>query len=440
MRATARHIVRIGGRQTAEVLRWSVLAVVIGVVVALTIFAFLAMVRTLWEWVAGSGWGVYVAPVAGAGLVGVTAYRLTPASRGAGLPDYIYLVNTRQGYVPRLMVVTKFYATIVTVGSGVSGGVVGPGALIGAGVGAHVGRRLRWIFPRTVHGRRDVRLAATCGCAAAVAAILNAPIGAALFAVEILFPASIHYQYFFPAALASAVASVMYRALAGHEMLVRAPQLALGWSVLAPVLLTTLLVTLVGLAFTRLYQRTHRLAYSRRRWPWLAPMVGAALCVGVAALGRLICGQRDGAILGTGEWNLEWLVSGGRSVALAAGVLLVGKALAVGSGNSGGLTGPTVVIGAAGGALVAGLLGVAQPAVQAAACAAGIAAGLAAVLNVPIAATVIVTEIFGMNYGVPALVGAVLAYKLANPVFVYAEILTRPATARRGRRAEHKEP
>jgi len=427
--------------QGLEVLRWCVLAVLIGAAVALAMFVLVAETGYLWGLVQAVGpWGPYVCPLLAAAIVGVTAYRLWPASRGAGMPDYVYAVNTRQGYVHRWMILGKLFASVLTLGSGLVGGFIGPGAVIGGGLGAQIGRRLRWLFPRTFHRRRDVRLATVCGCAAAVCALLNAPIGAAIFAVEVLFVASIHYEYFFPAAMASAVAYGVTRLLPVLPDLVQAPVLTLTWPAFWVVLATTAVVTLVGLWFVWLYQSVHARAVRWRRPRWLGPLLGATAGVAVVFLAARCCGPEAGERLRPTALVLGWLTDPAAPALAAVAVLALGKALAaafvVGSGNSGGLTGPTIVIGAAGGVLVAGLLGAVDPAIRSAACAAGIAAALAAVLNVPIAACVIVTEIFGISYAVPALIGSVIAYKTAKPVFLYEHVIADPRSrfSRRRRR------
>ena len=426
MKSRLRSHARLLGAQVGEVARWMVLATLVGAVVAVAIFGFITAVHAGYTALReADGWLHYAVPVAAAALMGLTVYRFQPVSRGAGTPDYVHALNNRQGYIPLSLVVAKYLASVVSLAGGLSGGMVGPGTVIGGGIGAWFGRRLKGLFPGTRRSGRDLRLAATCGCGAAVAAVLHTPIGAAVFAVEVLFPASIHYEFYFPAALASAVGYLVFGWLAGWPRLVEAPPLALSRALLVPVLASTLLVTLVGLGFIWLYRTVHRLSYRWRRQTWLGPTAGAVLFAGVAAL----AGE---GVFCTGEWHIQEMLDAAAPAVSVAAVLMVGKAVAtalvVGSGTSGGLVGPVLVVGAAAGALVAGLMGIADPSVRAAACAAGIAGMLAAVLNVPVAAALIVTEAFGVAYVVPALAGSVLAYKLAKPVFVYEYVLPGPGT------------
>ena len=47
------------------------------------------------------------------------------------------------------------------------------------------------------------------------------------------------------------------------------------------------------------------------------------------------------------------------------------------------------------------------------------AASLAAVVNVPVAAAVIMIEIFGVGYSVPIIVGAVVGFMIGRPGVIY---------------------
>ena len=87
--------------------------------------------------------------------------------------------------------------------------------------------------------------------------------------------------------------------------------------------------------------------------------------------------------------------------------------LLVASGNSGGLTGPTVAMGALTGLLVFTLTGGSVPANPLIACA--VAGMMAGILNVPLAGIVIVIEVMGRACAVPAIIRSLIAFQIARP-------------------------
>ncbi|MHC4269560.1 MAG: chloride channel protein [Planctomycetota bacterium] len=65
-----------------------------------------------------SGTPIYFFPVFGAFVCGLIIYRICPGSAGEGMPAYIRAVNTEHGNLSLKATVSKFFATLFTLGLG----------------------------------------------------------------------------------------------------------------------------------------------------------------------------------------------------------------------------------------------------------------------------------------------------------------------------------
>ncbi|MCD6405803.1 MAG: chloride channel protein, partial [Planctomycetes bacterium] len=277
-----------------------------------------------------------------------------------------------------------------------------------------------------------------CGAAAGISAVLGAPVAGALFAVEVLFADNINYRDLFPALLSSATSFLVvytrhdYQPFLGH--IEHSGFFQLGY--LPALVAVGIAATLFGILFCKVFSFVNdRLTKYVPRLS-LRCLVGAALVVGTAAA----LGPFGRALLGPGIEFIKDIVAG-RIPAVQGGpagdilparivVILVflaaGKMLAtsftIGSGLSAGLTYPSILVGAAVGSAGARLAGVdpaASPETHYAFVACGVAALLASVMNIPLAAAILVAEIFGFNQSVPGIIGSVIAYSLARHIVIY---------------------
>ena len=317
--------------------------------------------------------------------------------------------------------------------------MVGPLVRVCGGIGSAIGRVLVGLGARP----GVIRQAALCGAAGALSAILRSPIGAGIFAVEVLRPTAMNYADLFPSILASATAFAVCLWL---------PPFALVPSSLtspAPITLSLVPWALgIGVlcGFLALFHIAcfEWLERERTRFRlWLRVLVGGivlsllGLCV-TAALGKTTLSVLDdsvfGAVLGTGRTCFQKLIEGpidmpeGAAVyvimvAVLALTRMLGSAVTISSGMSAGLTGPSILIGALAGSAVAAVAPAGDRNYHALV-AVGVAGMLAANVNVPLAAAVIVVEKFGLMSSFPAIVGSFVAFQIARTKTIY-EMATR---------------
>src|SRR5581483_3866774 len=140
---------------------------------------------------------VVILPAAGALLAGVLC-QLAPEARGGGGDAMIHAFHHQGGVVRRRVIWVKAIASILTLGSGGSGGREGPTMQIGGALGSTVGAG----FGVTARERRILMLA---GVAAGMAAVFRTPLGPALLATEVLYRDDFEAEALVPAILASVI-------------------------------------------------------------------------------------------------------------------------------------------------------------------------------------------------------------------------------------------
>lgn len=306
-------------------------------------------------------WLLLAVPTIGGLLSGFLVFRFAPEAEGHGTDAAIAAYHGQGVIRPRVPLI-KLIASALSIGTGGSGGREGPIAQIGAGFGSLLATLLGYR-----PSERRVLLAA--GMGAGVAAIFRAPLAGTLFAAEILYCSpEFEPEVILPAGLASVVSyctfGVVMRWLGDpgepFRTLFKTPDLSFtsAWE-LGPYLLLALWVAVLSMLYVRTFYGVtclfHRLQLPRI----FKPAVGAFLTGAVGLLLFWLAGPTVLSVMSFGYGILQDGLSNDTS--LAAGLLLavaLGKivttSLTIGSGGSGGVFGPSMVIGGCGG----GALGV----------------------------------------------------------------------------------
>ena len=409
--------------------RWLLIAAVAGVSSAAIVAAFNGLLTRMIERSPGLIPRVpQLVPVLGALLAGTLFLRWLPGTGGEGIPAYILGVNMEKGKFRILDSVLKFPATFVTLGFHGSGGIVGPLARINAGISSFLVERL--FRPLRLGDQDYVRIAAICGVGGAVGAIFHAPLGGGIFAAEILHKDTMRYTDLFPSILSAAAAyfTSLHLLRQGPVFSVAAPSVSAAGTTLLWLPVVAVAAGAFGMIFIIVFERVYRLF---RRLPLGQPagaLIGGLLICTVWSLGaRWILGTSMPLYRAIASGDLSTMrfpaqLHGHLTILLA--VIVAAKILAtsftVGSGMSGGFTGPLVIIGMGGGALMSSIVGIApgSPAYFAfMACA--LAAVLGGAMNIPVAAIIITARMFGPQYIIPAIIGGLLSFLLFRARTVY---------------------
>ncbi len=269
----------------------------------------------------------------------------TRTPEGQNVPDVQLAIAKRDGVIRSRPVVLRTIASALTLGSGGSAGSEGPVAVLGAGLGSSIARRLHF-------QPRHTKILVGCGAAAGIAAAFNAPFAGAFFALEEVL-GSFSVGAFSPVVIASVVGALTVRPFFGGHPIFASDVPASTRPV------EILMYPLLGIAcgfVSALYSRWYLKAIEiGKRMPgprWLAPVIGGI------AVGAIVLMSR-GLLAGNGHLAIPAPIFGGMAwYALLAITLgkIVATVVTLGFGGSGGVFTPTLFIGAAlGGGL--GVLG-----------------------------------------------------------------------------------
>lgn len=351
------------------------------------------------EVVGSHGLWLIPAVVALGGLVaGIVVQRLAPETEGHGTDTVVQVFHRADGVLRPRVTPVKLLASALTIGSGGAAGREGPIALAAAGVGSWYAQ----VTGRTGAERRQLLLV---GMAAGIAAIFRSPLGAALFAIEVLYmDMEFESGALLPAVLASVVAYALNGFFVGWQPLFRVPRfltlpttLDNGWYVVLGIG-AGLVATGLPVIFYGVRDAFHRLKIP----PELKPALGGLL-MGLLAL---LYPQIIGGGYGWMQEAIDGRLAEGTLLALVLAKPLA-MSLTVSSGGSGGVFAPTLFVGAMLGGLLAGVTH--QPAAPFVIV--GTAAVFAGAAHVPVAALLMVTEMTGgYTLLVPAALAVMVSY------------------------------
>ena len=352
----------------SHVQKWMVLGIVIGVIAGLGAVMFYEALqlatRALIEGVAGFrpptsiGDGASVGstaiehPVllvlvvgAGALLGGVLVYRISPAAAGHGTDAAIDAIHHDPRGIQLRTVFVKVIASALTIGAGGSAGREGPTGQISAGFGSLLARLLDL-------SDSDAKIAVATGVGAGIGSIFGAPLGGAVLSAEILYRDDIDPAALLPSFVAAGVGYAIFGSVEGFSPLfgVQNSQRFTDPTHLIWFAIIGILCGLIGLLYAKGFYAMHDL-FSRSPLPqWANPALGGLL-VGVIALAVP-------EVLGTGYGWIQQAMSQRLSaiplwiVIVLPFARIVATGLSIGSGGSGGVFAPGMVIGAFVGAAV----------------------------------------------------------------------------------------
>ena len=291
------------------------------------------------------GWKLILAPAIGGLLVGGFTYLFARDARGAGVAPVLAAVETDNGRMNPWLIITKPIASALTIGSGGSAGKEGPVVQIGAAIGSTIANTLHL-------SDENVKLMLAAGAAGGIAATFNAPIAGVFFALEVILR-RFNTRNFSVVVLASVIATTTAVFLRGEDPTVAIQPHELENAVVEIPLYAVLggLAGVLSVAFMRSVYWTEDRFNQAPLHPLLLPAVGGFL---VGAVGLI---DRD--VLGLSELALGDALSGEgaiRAIFLVLALKVIATSLTVGSGGSGGVFGPSLLIGAMLGAAFGGIV------------------------------------------------------------------------------------
>ncbi len=360
-------------------------------------------------------WAVGI-PVIGSLIIGLMARFGSEKIRGHGIPEAIEAILLGRSRLGIKVAILKPLSSAIAIGTGGPFGAEGPIIMTGGAIGSLIAQML----PVSDNERKTLLVA---GAAAGMTTVFGTPIAAIMLAVELLLfewtPRS-----FIPVTVAAVVAMVERSFLhMPSPLFVFSGGVEISVLQLGAWVLTGVLAGLLSGVLTQLvYGCEDAFLKLPVHWMWW-PMIGGL----VVGIGGLI----DPRALSVGYDNIAGMLQGDM-IPKAALLLLVVKAIiwsvALGSGTSGGVLAPLLIMGGAMGTAISGYLPAASPGFWALL---AMAATMGGTMRSPLTATFFAVELTGNTHVLLPLIAACGAAHAVTVLLMRRSILTEKI-ARRG--------
>ncbi len=351
-------------------------------------------------------------------IVGVITH-LVPEARGEGTEMAIKAFHFRLPLGLK-SAVFKLITSSITIGSGGVSGMEGPSALIGGSVGSFVGK----LFKLDEHNKN---IALAVGLGAGIAGVFKAPLAGALLSGELFYKRDFEVEALIPGFIASVTSYIVVGIFLGFEHMFKAstkPFTGLSVALFLTYFVMGVLAAFVARMLVFTFSKVHHIFVNLELHPALKPAIGGFFTGVLGMLNPLAIGSAYGWIQLLMLGKTEYLTP--VHIILGIFMVILGLSLTLGSGGSGGIFGPCLVIGGLTGAsfyhfaaflniLPASELDIASLIIV------GMIATLAAAANIPLSTLILVVEITGgYDLLVPSLISVSVAYLLTTDISMFS--------------------
>ena len=274
-------------------------------------------------------------PCLGGIVSGWIVYTFAPEAEGHGTDAAIEAYHNKGGFIRSRIPIIKTITSAVTLTTGGSGGREGPIAQIGSGFGSFLATKLKM-------GRRERRIMMAAGMGAGIGSIFRAPLAGALFSAEVLYrEPEFESEVIIPTGIASIVAYCIFCLVFGWGSLFEAEDFVFNNPLeLGPYTILALVLTGAGILYVKCFYGVHDLFKKIQVPNHIKPAIGGLLTgiVGYFLPQTLSFGY------GYAQQALDNQLPTYILFGIAFGKILT-TSFSIGSGGSGGVFGPSVVIG-----------------------------------------------------------------------------------------------
>jgi CIC family chloride channel protein len=366
-------------------------------------------------------WMLFFLPALGGIISGWLVYTFAPEAEGHGTDAAIDAYHNKGGFIRGRIPFIKTIASAITITSGGSGGREGPIAQIGAGFGSYLATKLKL-------SERERRIMMAAGIGAGVGSIFRAPLAGALFAAEVLYrEPEFESEVIIPAGISSVVAYCTFCLFFGWGSLFESKDFVFQNPLeLGPYIALAFILVGTGILYIKAFYGVHRIFKKMLLPNHIKPAIGG-LCTGIIGFfipstlafgygyAQMAMDNVPPLLLGSSTFFL---------LALAFGKILT-TSFSIGSGGSGGVFGPSVVIGGALGGAVGRIFHGFVPEIvtePGAFVIVGMAGFFAAVSNTPISTIIFVSEMTNSYHLLlPSLLVCSLAFLLSRRWTIYVK-------------------
>ena len=392
-----------------------------------------------------NGWGLTTPPerawlipiLTGIGglISGLIVYNLAPETEGHGTDAAIAAFHRYAGKVRTRVPLVKLLASSITIGSGGSAGREGPMAQIGSGIAS----KLADLFKLDTYKRR---VAVATGIGAGIGTIFKAPLGGAIFGIEVLYKRDFEVEALIPAFIASTIGYAIFGYFTGYSHVFEIPPVSFSNPIeVIFYIILGIICSLFGLMYVKVFNYTHEGFRKLKVRRWVRTAIGGLLTglIGFFFPQIIETGYGWITIFAHGIYPLYptyegWFISESwQLIVILLLLLAILKILATSfticSGGSGGVFAPGLFIGA----LLGSSLGITflnlfpdvisdPDTFLASTVVIGMASLFAGVSKAPVAVLIMVSEMTG-GYEIiaPAMLSISISYLLTGKYTIYSE-------------------
>ena len=429
--------------------KWNLIGILVGIIAGIGAIIFYTLLEYSTLYFLGFGAGFYppkpgvinfswikpenpvnliIVMVAGGLICGFIVYTFAPEAEGHGTDAAIRSFHRESGKVRARIPLIKTIASAITIGSGGSAGREGPTAQISAGYGSIVADLLKL-------STKDRRLALAVGIGAGIGSIFKAPLGGAILASEILYKRDFEAEALMPALIGSVIGYIIFATYDGYDPVFNFPEVHISAYQIPLFMIEGIVCGIFGLFYVFLFYKMHKVfsdLFNKFKLPLhFKPALGAfATAIIVVFVAETFDPAAGYGALGMGYGFLQLAMYNAlplKVMLVLAIIKIIATSLTIGSGGSGGVFAPGLVIGGMVGGAVGMLFHILFPdtvplSVVPAFVAVGMIALFGGISKAPISVLIMICEMT-TNYELlfPGMAAVALAYMVTGDYTIYIE-------------------
>lgn len=294
--------------------------------------SLLAMLNTVHDY--RHFWWAFLLPASGAALSSLFLNKVVKESPGHGVPEVIYSVHRHGGLLRFRSSFSRLISCCLTIGSGGSAGPEAPVVMSGSAIGSNIAKFF------SLNDRQRISLVG-CGAAGAISSIFNAPVAGFVFSMEVIL-GQWSAVNIIPVAIASVAGTEISRLLQGNQIVFSHRGFEIGFVEITASIGLAVIAAMISVFLTRFIGTVHNASQRISAPKWCRAAIGGA-AVGLIGLYMPV-------VLGEGYHAIHSMIEsqftpGLVIVIIACIAKIAATSLTLGSGGSGGIFAPSLVIG-----------------------------------------------------------------------------------------------
>ncbi|GCD10781.1 chloride channel protein [Clostridium tagluense] len=382
-------------------IKWICISTFIGIIVGTVVALFIKLVSHGVSYVSNINYYYLLLPIA-LFLSSFIIIKLAPDAKGHGTEKAIEAVHKNSGRSDFKVVPVKLVSTLITIIFGGSVGMEGPGTQIGSGIASLVGNFFKM-------DDTDTKRLVVCGISAGFVAVFGAPIGAAVFAAEVLYIGKISYVSLLPAVIASYTSyftGLYIGTSALNFSIAFIPKYRI--SMFLKIVAFGIFIGIAARFFIAFINFVEKIFGKIRFYNPLKGIIGGLIIIVFVVL-------VGSDYIGIGEEVIQRAMAGDKLNGFSSLFKMFTTAITLSSGGSGGILTPMLYIGSSLGNTWAAIFNQNLAFFSAI----GMAAFFGCCANTPIAAIIIALELFGHSTGIYTSIACVVAYLIMGHTSIY---------------------